>query len=287
MQHPPQWNILSLLKWTTEYFTSRSIESPRASAEILLAHTLNLKRIDLYIRYDQPMTADELACFKAVIRRRAAGEPVAYIVGEKEFWSLSFRVSSDVLIPRPETEILVETALSVIPEKPCQKILELGAGSGAIIVSLASERPGHQFFASDYSINALNIARKNAEMHQADIRFFAGDWVSALHHHARFDLIISNPPYIPTSDIDALQPEIRKFEPRLALDGGKDGLDAIRHILNYARYHLVSGGNLMLEIGYDQKDRICAIAEQFGYAELHCIRDYAGLDRVVRMKFLF
>jgi release factor glutamine methyltransferase len=284
MQHPPQWNILSLLKWTTEYFTSRSIESPRASAEILLAHILNLKRIDLYIRYDQPMTADELACFKALIKRRAAGEPVAYIVGEKEFWSLSFCVTPDVLIPRPETEILVETTLSIIPKEPCQKIAELGTGSGAIIISLASERPGHDFFASDYSTRALNIAIKNANTHGSDIRFFAGDWFSALHPNARFNLIVSNPPYIPTSDIDMLQPEIRKFEPKLALDGGNDGLDAIRHILDTAKPHLVPGGSLMLEIGYDQKDRIFAIAEQFGYEELRCIRDYAGLDRVVWLK---
>ncbi len=281
MQNPPQWNILSLIKWTTDYFQSRSIESPRASAEILLAHSLRLRRIELYMRYDQPLTANELACFKALIKRRAAGEPVAYIVGEKEFWSLTLSVTKDVLIPRPETEMLVETALKILPKDTCKRVSEIGTGSGAIILALASERPGHEFFASDYSLKALNIAKHNAKNHGLDIRFFAGNWFAPLSEKARFDLIVSNPPYIPTADIETLQTEIRNFEPRLALDGGKDGLDSIRHIIENAKNHLVLGGSLMLEIGYDQKERVFAIAEMFGYKDMYCVKDYSGHDRVV------
>lgn len=292
MQNPPQWNILSLIKWTTDYFQSRSIESPRASAEILLAHTLRLRRIELYMRYDQPLTANELACFKALIKRRAAGEPVAYIVGQKEFWSLTLSVTKDVLIPRPETEMLVETALKILHpnhQDNHKRISEVGTGSGAIILALASERPGHKFFASDYSVKALNIARHNAKNHGLDIRFFAGNWFAPLSQKSEkacFDLIVSNPPYIPTADIETLQTEIRNFEPRLALDGGKDGLDAIRHIIENAKNHLVPGGSLMLEIGYDQKDRVFAIAEKCGYKDMRCIKDYSGHDRVVCLSLL-
>ncbi len=284
-QTPQQWHILSLLKWAESYFASHDIEDPRASAEMLLAHTLKLRRIDLYIRYDQPLMSDELARFKALIIRRAAGEPVAYIMGQKGFWSLELRVTPDVLIPRPDTEILVEAAVGAIPkdggETPL-RVLELGTGSGAIIAAIASERPGHCFFASDCSIKALDIAKENARYHQLDaaICFFASDWFSALMPIPRFDLIVSNPPYIPSADIDALQPEIRKFEPRNALDGGKDGLDAIRNIIGHAKNYLKPGGSLMLEIGYDQRMQVSEMSESGGYEQIRFIKDYGGHDRV-------
>jgi release factor glutamine methyltransferase len=287
-QTPPQWHILSLLRWAESYFASHDVENPRASAEMLLAHALNLRRIDLYIRYDQPMIPDELSRFKTLIRRRADGEPVAYIVGQKEFWSLELRVTPDVLIPRPDTEILVEAAVAALPKDAGQtplRVLELGTGSGAIISAIASERPEHYFFASDCSLKALDIARQNAQSHQLDaaICFFASDWFSALKPIPHFDLILSNPPYIPSADIDTLQPEIRKFEPRHALDGGKDGLDAIRDIIGHAKNYLNPGGSLMLEIGYDQRKQVSEMSVSGGYEQIRFVKDYGGHDRVIRM----
>ena len=213
----PEWTILKLLKWTTSYFKSHNVDSPRATAEILLAHVLKRKRIDLYLRYDQPLYSNELSQFRALIKRRIKKEPVAYIVGFKEFWSMDFAVTEDVLIPRPETERLVEAALGLLLEysssdsnqKPGQ-ILELGTGCGAVILALASLRPKHLFFASDRSIKAVGLAKKNAKHHGLDraINFFCADWFRPLNDERhQFDMIISNPPYIPTWVIGQLQPE--------------------------------------------------------------------------------
>ncbi|MDL1962833.1 MAG: peptide chain release factor N(5)-glutamine methyltransferase, partial [Deltaproteobacteria bacterium] len=226
-----EWTISKLLIWTTSYFKSHNIDSPRSTSEILLAHTLSLKRIDLYLRYDQPLTGDELLLFKTYIKRRINREPVAYIVGAREFWSMKLAVTKDVLIPRPETECLVESALSFSESGSWpNRILELGTGSGAIILALASEKPGYIYFASDSSVEAVNLAFMNAKFHHLDgkINFFAGDWLKPVKNTGQlFDMIISNPPYIRTLSMSELQPEIYKYEPLTALDGGKDGLDSI------------------------------------------------------------
>jgi release factor glutamine methyltransferase len=285
----PPWTLLKLLKWTTEYFKSRDIEDPRASAEILLAHAFHLGRIDLYLRYDQPMSAEELQRFKPLVKRRVQREPVAYIVGEKEFWSLSFAVSPDVLIPRPETESLVEAALALIPSDGSgeRRIFEPGTGSGAVIIALAKERPGSLFFASDRSLRALSLARQNAGRHGLvpSIRFFAGDWFDACRRNREgFDLIVSNPPYIPSGVIPGLQPEVSRFEPRISLDGGTDGLRAIRHLIQEAPLHLKPGGGLLLEIGHDQKTPIAEIADRCGsYARIDFFNDFSGWVRGVRL----
>lgn len=289
-QPPQSWTILKLLRWTTSYFTKHQVENPRASAEILLAHTLGYQRIDLYIRYEQPLTKQELATFKSYIQRRVKREPTAYIVGSKEFWSKNFAVTFDVLIPRPETECLVETVLAGLkswnPEKP-KRILELGTGSGAIAVAIASERPMDQVFASDISFKAIQIAQQNARNHQIDNRilFFLSDWFEALNQaQTCMDMIVSNPPYIPTHVIDTLQPEIRLYEPRISLDGGIDGLSAIRHIIQYSYDYLVDNGRLVLEIGHDQKKKIEAFVIDFKrYKSIRFIKDYSGYDRIVEL----
>ena len=294
-----EWTVLKLLKWSVSYFETHRVENPRASAEILLSHVLNLKRIELYVRYEQPVVSSELKRFKDVIKRRIEKEPVAYIVGHKGFWSMDFKVTPEVLIPRPETEHLVEAALTYsqrlsrlskenAPEKEGKKrILELGTGSGAIILSLASELQKHLFFASDISPGAIRVARINAGKHQLENRvsFFLGSWFSPLREKSTaFNLIISNPPYIPTSEIDRLQPETRKYEPRNALDGGADGLDFIRHLIQQAYIHLVEGGALMLEIGHDQKDSVETIAAGTGrYENVSFFKDLSGFDRVACM----
>ena len=289
-----EWTILKVLTWTTSYFKSNEIESPRPSAEILLAHLLETTRVDLYLKYDQPLNSKELEKFKTLIKRRAAREPVAYITGIKEFWSLELAVTKDVLIPRPETECLVEASLLLLSAastgnsklKPMQ-ILELGTGSGAIVLALAKEQPKHFYFASDCSINTVKVAKNNAIKNNLDekISFFTGDWVSSLNYkNISFDLIISNPPYVRTGDIAGLQPEIFKYEPLAALDGKEDGLSSLKHIICSAHKLLKKYGTLILEIGHDQKAAVSRIIEKCGqYENIAFSKDYSRYDRVVKM----
>jgi len=288
------WTILRLLEWTSVYFKKHGVESPRAAAEILLAKSLDLRRIDLYLRYDQPVVADELTRFKATIKRRANREPVAYIIGAKEFWSMELSITPAVLIPRPETECLVEAALSHLRAKEeqtsvfkPQSILELGTGSGAIILALAKERPGQFFAACDISPAAIRVARENAKRHTLNdsVHFFCGNWMQSLKTNGlTFDLIVSNPPYIRSGDIDGLEPEINLYEPKKALDGGPDGLNDLKRIVRTAPAYLKAGGKLIIEIGYDQKKDLKKIIDQEGcYKKVAFIRDYSGHDRVAVM----
>jgi release factor glutamine methyltransferase len=283
------WTIIKLLEWTTSYFASRAIESPRAGAEILLAHVLNLKRVDLYLRYDQPLMQTELERYKAMIRRRVRREPVAYITGCREFWSMNLTVSGDVLIPRPETECLVEQALAELSTEDTAlplHILDLGTGSGAIILALASSLRRSVCFVSDVSERSLQVARENARRHGLDgrIHFFCGDWTRPLRLESIFDVIVSNPPYIPTALIKTLEPEIHLHEPLRALDGGDDGLASIRQLIAQAHRFLRPGGRLLLEIGHDQQEAIRHIAVTAGqYEDPLFTKDYAGDIRVVKM----
>ena len=261
------------------------------AAEILLAHALGLKRIDLYLRYDQPLSAGELAECKALIKRRAKREPVAYIVGSKEFWSMELGVTTDVLIPRPETECLVEQAIERMPghgQDIAWNVLELGTGSGAIILALAAERPQNRYFASDRSEKALRVAGKNAEKHGlADsIRFFVGDWFEPLKPGSgSFDLIVSNPPYVAAWEISGLEPEIRDYEPRFALDGGSNGLASLSLLIGRSSDFLKPGGYLLLEMGCDQAAGVESAARNAKVFEpVEIVKDYAGLDRVAIMK---
>ena len=288
---PDRWTILNLVQWTAGYFQSNGIDSPRSTAEILLAYALEITRIDLYLRYDQPMTPSELRRYKEFIRRRIRREPVAYIVGRKEFWSMPMQVNRHVLIPRPETECLVEQALAEISDQPLElplSILELGTGTGAIILALASEHPGHRYLALDHSVEAINVSRKNAAQQKLDstVRFICADWFSSLvPRRARFDLIVSNPPYIRSADLDGLQPEVARYEPREALDGGPEGVDCLKQIIDTAPNYLKPGGVLILEIGYDQAQRVLQIAgNRKAYGGFQVKKDFSGMDRVVRMK---
>jgi len=283
-----QWTILKLLKWTTAYFKSRNISEPRASGEILLAHVLKCSRIDLYLRYDQPLEKEELSRFKSLIKRRLDHEPTAYIVGHREFWSLDLTVSTDVLIPRPETECLVEAVLERFPgqrEASSKRVLELGCGSGAISIALAVERPDWRFFALDRSVRAVQAALVNAGKLQPvhGIRLFCSNWFDALRPDRQaFDVVVSNPPYIPTRDIQGLQPEIINYEPAAALDGGVDGLDCLQHIIRRAHHFLRPGGMLFLEIGHDQGRSVEQIANETDeYDSFQIVRDHSGYDRVV------
>jgi release factor glutamine methyltransferase len=286
---PPPWTTLDLVKWTAGYFRDHQVESARSEAEILLAHTLGTRRIDLYLNHDQPLSEDELRRFKSLIKRRVAGEPVAYITGIREFWSLALAVNPSVLIPRPETECLVEAVLPFLDDQagPPKRVLEMGTGSGAIIIALAHEHPEHRYVAMDRSSAAVKTARLNAWTHKVRHRidWFCGSWDAALlPDRETFDLIVSNPPYIRSGDIKGLQAEIRSHEPRMALDGGGDGLRCLRHILEAAHRYLRTGGLIALEMGYDQAagiERIAGAVDQYGPPRIN--KDYSGLDRVAVM----
>lgn len=284
------WTIKSTLSWTDTYFSQHSIDSPRLTAEILLAKVLRLRRLDLYLQHDRPLEKQELADFKILIRRRIAREPVAYITGKKGFFKEQFKVVPGVLIPRPDTETLVETAIQILSEAEHHgrkaRVIELGVGSGAVIVSIANACPGHFYFGSDLSSVALSTASSNADTFaQAQVALFKGNWLEAIKPEPLFDLILSNPPYIPSADIELLEPEVRDHEPRLALDGGVDGLDAVRMILAQAGERLLPSGCLMLEIGFDQKPMVKDLAKGFFWVtELDFIKDLAGHYRLAVFK---
>ena len=287
------WTILDTVTWTASYFKDKDVDSPRLTAEILMCHCLAMDRLSLYLEYDRPLNPDELACYRRLIKRRLQREPVAYIVGKKGFWDIEVSVNPRVLIPRPDTETLMETGLSVIKElqavseqRPL-KILELGSGSGALIISLARAVPGHMYMAVDVSPAAAATTLGNVRHYDCVPGVFvvAGSWFDCFAAHARFDLIVSNPPYIPTRDIEDLAPEIRQYEPRLALDGGADGLDCVRKILSCAPAHLVPGGVLLLETGFDQGAALKALVEGLpAYENFQSIKDEAGHHRVVKIK---
>ncbi len=284
-----EWTVFKLLSWTESYFARHDVDSPRLTAEILLGHCLGIERLDLYLQHDRPLEKPELARFKTLIQRRKNREPVAYITGEKGFFESSFQVGPGVLIPRPDTETLVTAALAVMEENGQQtgNILELGVGSGAVVISLAKACPGYRYFAGDISLSALDTARKNAgrEKEIGPIHFFNGSWFDPLAVRPCFDLIVSNPPYIPTCQISRLAPEIRNHEPLTALDGGRDGLDCIREIMTHAGQFLIPGGYLLMEMGFDQKTEVMALAGICPvFDRIDTLQDLTGHDRVVRFK---
>ena len=288
----PEWTIIKLVQWATTYFSNHEIDSPRATAEILLAHVLNTRRIDLYLRYDQPLIPAELDRFKVLMKRRLKHEPVAYILGRKEFWSMDLKVTRDVLIPRPETECLVERALELLAldsDPASKRILELGTGCGAVILALASENPAHTYWASDICKNAIGIAWQNARQNDLNgkVQFIIGDWFAPLRSSkpGLFDLIVSNPPYIKSEDLNRLQPEIYDYEPLVALDGATDGLHCLRHIIQSSHFFLKPRGALILEIGHEQKAPLAQIIAECGqYEDIIFYQDYSGYDRILQVK---
>jgi release factor glutamine methyltransferase len=283
-------NIIELIRLTTRYFQEKKIESARLDAELLLAHALGVRRIDLYLNYDRPIQKEELRAFRILVRRRAHREPVAYITGVKEFWSLEFAVNPSVLIPRPETELLVEQALHASEAAYTKtgqplSILELGTGCGAVAVALARILAHKAIItATDISPEALSVARRNAIRHrvQERARFLCGNLFEPIEPGFRCDLIVSNPPYIPSSLIPALMPEVRQHEPIQALDGGENGLSVIRMIIQEAPSRLLDGGRLLLEMGDEQREPIRTLLEESeAFGELIFSRDYSGRNRVV------
>ena len=280
------WTVLKLLQWTTDYFQRNNVPEPRSSAEVLLAHVLAEDRLFLYLNYDRPMETNELAAYRACIKRRLGGEPNQYITGLQEFWSLPLRLSPDVLIPRPETEVLVEAVLEFLDKAdPNVDILDLGTGSGAIAIALARELPAPRIVATDLSMAALQLAQENAKLNQVDERilFVRGDMFAAIPGASqKFKVVATNPPYISHAEISELPREIRDFEPHHALEGGPDGLAAIRLIIAEAHTVLYQAGALFMEMGAEQAESVSALVrESQEYRSFHILKDYSGIDRVL------
>ncbi len=255
---------------------------PRLEAELLLCSLLGCERVRLIARAEEAVDSSRARSAHARFARRRAGEPVSYITGWREFYGLALRVNPEVLIPRPETERLVELALERLPAPA--RVLELGTGSGAIAIALATERPGLGIVATDVSEAALALARRNARDHGVEIAFVLSDWFDALGPE-QFDLIVANPPYVAAGDAHLERGDVR-FEPRLALVGSEDGLDCIRKIAADARTRLRVGGWLLLEHAYDQKDRCVELLLELGYADVGDFQDLAGWPRVCAGRWL-
>ena len=283
MERERVWTVLELLRWTTDYFARSGIESARVDAEILLAHALESDRLRLYVDYEKPVLVKERDRFRRLVQRRAGERvPVSLLLGKREFWSLPFRVTGDVLTPRPETEILVEAALSKVAEaESAVRILDVGTGSGAIALSLASELPHAEITATDLSAPALQIATENADhLHTRErIRFLAGDLFEPVASE-RFDLVVSNPPYVARDDAASLPPEL-SHEPEMALFAGADGLEVIRRLVAEAGDHLSPGGWLLFELSPEQIETVETELAEAGFSEIERRFDLARLARVV------
>lgn len=271
----------------TSRFEERGLHNPRLDAEVLAAHALATTRVQLYVQFDRPLTPAELATLRELVKRRQGGESVAYIVGKKEFFGLEMAVDARVLVPRPDTETLVDEALARLPKPAADaevtappRIVDVGTGSGAVAIALCKNRPGAAMFATDVSPDALAVARENAARHGCAITFVEGDLDAPLAALGPFHVIAANLPYIATGDLGGLPPEV-KAEPALALDGGPDGLDLVRRLVAAAPSLLVPGGALVLEIGAGQAPATAALLQAAGFVDIRQRRDLGEIERVV------
>ena len=279
MTHQENWTTLKVLTWTKEYLSAKGIENARLEAEWLLCAATGLDRVGLYLNFDKPLNEDELASFRSMVARRARREPLQHILGSQEFYGLEFEVSLDVLIPRHDTEALVAEALARRPK--ARSVLDIGTGSGCIAVALASHMQGAAVTAIDISQAALAVAQRNAGRNGVAIEFLAGSLLEPVAGRS-FDLIVSNPPYIPTADIDALEPEVRDFDPRGALDGGPDGLGVYRALIPAAPGHLNPDGWLLVEVGIGQAPAVVELFRRSAdYDPPVTACDPGGVERVV------
>ena len=284
----PTWTIEAVLRWTTSYFREKTSASPRLDAELLLAHTLGCERLQLYLQADRPLTEAERAAYRDLVRQRAQGSPVAYLLGYRDFWNLRLSVGPGVLIPRPDTETLVEAALDHLPETPLT-LLELGTGTAAIPLALCAERFHWRWLCLERSTEALEWAQKNCKNHAAllmprhnHLQLLQVQGFSALRQVPQFDALISNPPYIASQTVPTLSTDVARFEPLLALDGGVDGLNWYREFLELGPQWLYPKGWLLTEIGFEQQEPLTQLLQQHPEWELVEFRkDLQGHPRVL------
>lgn len=273
-----RWTPVTLLAWTTGYLKEKGVEGARREAEWLLGHATGLSRLDLYLQFDKPLEDAELTAFRNLVIRRGRREPLQYLLGDQEFMGRNFRVTPAVLIPRSDTAVLVEQALKLMP--PAARVLDVGTGSGCIAISIACEDPRAIVHAVDISPDALAVARQNAQTLAADVTFTQGDLCTP-YAGSRFDLLVSNPPYIRQTELAGLQPEVIDFEPVMALDGGADGLDFYRRLVAAAPELLTPGGWLLVEVGYDQASDVAKLMDTAGLRDISTGHDSAGIERIV------
>lgn len=284
----PTWTLGALLDWTAKHLAQKGLEYPRLDAEVLLAHAVGCKRIDLYgVRHADVATPEQRRKYRELIQKRLEGCPVAYLAGSKEFFGLAFTVTPAVLIPRPDTEHVVMECIALAKPLAAPSIVDIGAGSGNIAVTLARELPKARLTAVERSAAALAVARQNADQHgvAARIRFVEGDLLGPLPPEERFDFVVSNPPYIPHEEIAKLPVGVKDYEPHAALDGGPDGFAVFQRLIEEARARLVPGGWLIVEIGAPQEEtarqRLSDLEE---YDLAATVRDYSGHPRVLKAR---
>ncbi len=283
-----RWTILEVLDWTRGHFENKGLDNPRLDAEILIAHALDTQRVMLYARYDQQLQPDELTTIRELVKRRANFEPVAYLLGNREFWSLDLKVTPATLIPRPDTEVLVQATLNFIKDRDSAVIVDVGTGSGCVALALASERKEDRVIATDISEDAIKVAQENADALNLSeqLVFLHGSLLEPVDRMVRADAIVANLPYIPSGECEKLMPDVRDHEPRSALDGGEDGLDLIRQLILQAPLYLQVGGLLALEAGAEQVPHLEELLPSgvWNQAEIH--EDIAGRPRVMTTTFI-
>jgi release factor glutamine methyltransferase len=278
------WTIKDVLDWSIPYLKKSGSDSPRLDAELLLCHVLSCVRLQLYMDHHKPLNPTERAAYRETIRRRAQGEPVAYIVGQRDFFGQTFRVNAHTLIPRPETEHLIEEVLKRYPAGTARNCLDIGAGSGCIAITLKKQRPEWSLEAWDISASALSVAEENAAALEAPMRFLQRDGLDAKSWEDRsgtFDLIVSNPPYIAESETADLPASVKNFEPHLALFAEDSGLRFYRTFAALAPKALRTDGKIFLEIGFRQASDVSSLLEDYGWRDIEVFPDLGGKDRVV------
>ncbi|MGK9477203.1 peptide chain release factor N(5)-glutamine methyltransferase [Melioribacter sp. OK-6-Me] len=277
-------NILKAITLSAEYLEKKGVESPRLNAELLLADVLKCKRMDLYLQFDQPLKEVEIERYRELIRRRGAREPLQYILGYTEFYGLKFDINQYVLIPRPETELLVEKIIDLYKDSKSLKILDVGTGSGNIAVTLGLNLNDVRIVAIDKSNEALQLARHNAEMHGiiGSIEFIRKDiFDEYLFHELQFDIIVSNPPYVSYNEYNKLQEEVARYEPDMAVTDFKDGLSFYRRITEMATQYLSTGGRLFFELGQGHAAEVASIMKNYDFINIEIIQDYQKIDRII------
>ena len=273
--------VLEAIQKSAEFLAKRGVDSPRLQAELLLAHRLNLPRMKLYLNFERALSTEETDSYRELVKRRGQREPLQHIVGSASFCGFEIMVNRHALVPRPETEILAESGWTFLSTLGSANALDVGTGTGCIAIALAAKCPNAKIVAADISSDALALAAENAKKNNVQIEFLHGDGFAAVPNDMQFDLIISNPPYISTAEIEALQPEVRDFDPRQALDGGADGLDFYRMFAAQAKPFLKPGGKIMLEFGDGQAPAIRNIFENEKWIVEAVKDDYSQRERIL------